>query len=143
MEKSRIEEIAMAVAMIEYYQQIVDDAKEEIRNLSEEEVAEINKGKDLIIKRQNYTKTIYSNEYKKAVEEIAKKFPPTKETTVNHTIKLTATAYTTSKRELITDKFTNLNKTQLITASKQWDGRGVPPRHLEELKAASKQTNIK
>ena len=118
MEKSRIEEIAMAVAMIEYYQQIVDNAKEEIRNLSEEEIAEINKGKDLIIKRQNYTKTIYSKEYQEAKKELEKKFPPTKETTVNHTIKLLATAYTTSKRELITDKFTNLNKTQLIAASK-------------------------
>lgn len=118
MEKSRIEEIAMAVAMIEYYQQIVDNAKEEIRNLSEEEVAEINKGKDLIIKRQNYTKTIYSKEYQEAKKELEKKFPPTKETTVNHTIKLQATAYTTSKRELITDKFTNLNKTQLKAASK-------------------------
>ena len=118
MEKSRIEEIAMAVAMIEYYQQIVDNAKEEIRNLSEEEVAEINKGKDLIIKRQNYTKTIYSKEYQEAKKELEKKFPPEKETTVNHTIKLQATAYTTSKRELITDKFTNLNKTQLKAASK-------------------------
>ena len=58
MEKSRIEEIAMAVAMVEYYQEIIDNAKEEIRNLTEEEIAEINKGKDLIIKRQNYTKTI-------------------------------------------------------------------------------------
>lgn len=118
MDKSRIEEIAMAVAMVEYYQQIIDNAKDEIRNLTEEEIAKINKGNDLIIKRQNYTKTIYSKEYKQAVEEIAKKFPPEKETTVNHTIKLTATAYTTSKRELITDKFTNMNKTQLKAASK-------------------------
>lgn len=118
MEKSRIEEIAMAVAMVEYYNEIIDNAKEEIRNLSEEEIAEINKGKDLIIKRQNYTKTIYSKEYQEAKKELEKKFPPTKETTVNHTIKLQATAYTTSKRELITDKFTNLNKTQLKVASK-------------------------
>lgn len=118
MEKSRIEEIAMAVAMVEYYNEIIDNAKEEIRNLSEEEIAEINKGKDLIIKRQNYTKTIYSKEYQEAKKELEKKFPPTKETTVNHTIKLQATAYTTSKRELITDKFTNLNKTQLKAASK-------------------------
>ena len=118
MDKSKIEEIAMAVAMVEYYQQIIDNAKDEIRNLTEEEVAKINKGNDLIIKRQNYTKTIYSKEYKQAVEEIAKKFPPTKETAVNHTIKLTATAYTTSKREIITDKFTNMNKTQLKSASK-------------------------
>lgn len=118
MEKSRIEEIAMAVAMVEYYNEIIDNAKEEIRNLSEEEVAEINKGKDLIIKRQNYTKTIYSKEYQEAKKELEKKFPPTKETSVNHTIKLQATAYTTSKRELITDKFTNLNKTQLMAASK-------------------------
>ena len=118
MEKSRIEEIAMAVAMVEYYNEIIDNAKEEIRNLSEEEIAEINKGKDLIIKRQNYTKTIYSKEYQEAKKELEKKFPPKKETSTNHTIKLQATAYTTSKRELITDKFTNLNKTQLMAASK-------------------------
>ena len=118
MEKSRIEEIAMAVAMVEFYNEIIENAKEEIRNLSEEEIAEINKGKDLIIKRQNYTKTIYSKEYQEARKELEKKFPPEKETTVNHTIKLQATAYTTSKRELITDKFTNLNKTQLKAASK-------------------------
>ena len=118
MEKSRIKEIAMAVAMIEYYQLIVDNAKKEIRNLSEEEINEINKGKDFIIKRQDYTKTIYSNEYKKAVEEIAKKFPPEKETVANHTIKLIATTYTISKRKLITNKFTNLNKKQLKSASK-------------------------
>ena len=118
MEKSRIEEIAMAVAMVEYYSKIIDNAKEEIRNLTEEEIAKINKGKDITIKRQNYTKTIYSDEYKKAIEEIAKKYPPTKETTVNHTIKLQATTYTISKRKIITDKFTQLNKTQLMTASK-------------------------
>lgn len=119
MDKSRIKEIAMAVAMVEYYQQIIDNAKDEIRNLTEEEVNEINKGRDLIIKRQNYTKTIYSKEYQEAKKELEKKFPPTKETTVNHTIKLTATVYTTSKRELITNQFTKLNKTQLKIASKK------------------------
>ena len=118
MKKSRIEEIAMAVAMVEYYNEIIENAKEEIRNLTEEEITEINKGKDLIIKRQNYTKTIYSKEYQEAKKELEKKFPPTKETTVNHTIKLQATAYTTSKRELITNKFTNLNKSQLMAATK-------------------------
>lgn len=118
MKKSRIEEIAMAVAMVEFYNEIIENAKEEIRNLSEEEIAEINNGKDLIIKRQNYTKTIYSKEYQEAKKELEKKFPPEKETTVNHTIKLQATAYTTSKRRIITDKFTNLNKSQLMAATK-------------------------
>lgn len=118
MKKSRIEEIAMAVAMVEFYNEIIENAKEEIRNLTEEEIAEINNGKDLIIKRQNYTKTIYSKEYQEAKKELEKKFPPTKETTVNHTIKLQATAYTTSKRRIITDKFTNLNKSQLMAATK-------------------------
>jgi F0F1-type ATP synthase membrane subunit b/b' len=118
MEKSKIEKLAIAVAMVEYYQQIIDNAKEEIRNLTDKEVAEINKGKDLIISRQNYTKTIYSKEYQDAKKEIEKKFPPKKETIVNHTIKLTATAYTTSKRELITEKFTNLNKAQLTAAGR-------------------------
>lgn len=119
MEKSRIEEIAIAVAMVEYYNEIIDDAKDEIRNLTDEEIAEINKGNNLLIKRQDYTKTIYSDEYKEAIKEIAKKFPPKKETMKNHTIKLQATAYTISKREIITNKFTQLNKTQLKAASKQ------------------------
>lgn len=119
MDKEKIKELAMAVAKVEYYQKIIDNAKEEIRALTDEEIDKINKGKDIIIKRQDYTKTIYSNEYKEAIKEIAKKFPPTKETIKNHTIKLQATSYTISKREIITDKFTQLNKTQLLSASKQ------------------------
>ena len=118
MEKEEIEELAMAVAMVEYYQEIIDSKKDKIRNLSEEEIAEINKGKDIIIKRQDYTKTIYSNEYKEEEKKLKAKFPPEKETTKNHTIKLEATSYTTSKREIITNKFAAMNKTQLRVASK-------------------------
>lgn len=119
MEKSRIEKIAMAVAMVEYYQNIIENAKEELRSLTDEEVEKINKSNDLIIKRQDYTKTIYSEEYKQEEKKLKEKYPPTKETTKNHTIKLQATSYTISKREIITDKFTNLNKTQLKSASKK------------------------
>lgn len=118
MEKERIEEIAMAVAMVEFYQNIIDNAKEEIRNLSEKEIDKINKSKDLVIKRQDYTKTIYSEEYKKAIEEIAKKFPPKKEKLANYSIKLQSTAYTNSKRDIITNKFAQLSKAQLNKASK-------------------------
>ena len=119
MEKLRIEEIAMAVAMCEYYQEIIDNAKEEIRNLTDEEIAEINKGNNIIIKRQDYTKTIYSEEYKQEEKKLKEKYPPTKETTKNHTIKLQATSYTNSKRDIIINKFATLNKTQLKSASKQ------------------------
>ena len=118
MDKARIEELAMAVAMVEYYQKIIDEAKDEIRNLTEEEIEKINNGKDLTVSRQNYTKTIYSEEYKQALEEIAKKFPPQKETIVNHTIKLKATAYTKSKADIIATQLANKNKTQLKVASK-------------------------
>lgn len=119
MEKLRIEEIAMAVAMVEYYQEIIDNAKEEIRALTDEEIAEINKGNNITIKRQDYTKTIYSEEYKQEEKKLKEKYPPTKETIKNHTIKLQATGYTNSKRDIITNKFATLNKTQLKSASKQ------------------------
>lgn len=119
MDKEKIKELAMAVAKVEYYQKIIDNAKEEIRALTDEEIDKINKGKDLIIKRQDYTKTIYSDEYKQEEKKLKEKYPPTKETIKNHTIKLQATSYTISKREIITDKFTQLNKTQLLSASKQ------------------------
>lgn len=118
MDKARIEELAMAVAMVEYYQKIIDEAKDEIRNLTEEEIEKINKNKDLIIKRQDYTKTIYSEEYKQALEEITKKFPPKKEKIANHSIKLLATAYTKSKADIIATQLANKNKTQLKVASK-------------------------
>lgn len=118
MDKEKIKELAMAVAKVEYYQKIIDSAKEEIRALTDEEIDKINKGKDLIIKRQDYTKTIYSDEYKQEEKKLKEKYPPTKETIKNHTIKLQATSYTISKREIITNKFTQLNKTQLMTASK-------------------------
>lgn len=118
MDKEKIKELAMAVAKVEYYQKIIDNAKEEIRALTDEEIDKINKGKDIIIKRQDYTKTIYSDEYKQEEKKLKEKYPPTKETMKNHTIKLQATSYTISKREIITDKFTNLNKTQLKAASK-------------------------
>lgn len=118
MDKEKIKELAMAVAKVEYYQKIIDNAKEEIRALTDEEIDKINKGKDIIIKRQDYTKTIYSDEYKQEEKKLKEKYPPTKETIKNHTIKLQATSYTISKREIITDKFTQLNKTQLLSASK-------------------------
>lgn len=118
MERRKLEELAMAVAMVEYYQAIIDNAKEEIRELTDEEVEKINEGKDLIIARQNYTKTIYSEEYKQAKKELEKKYPPMKETSVNHTIKLKATNYTISKAKMIIDNLANKNKSQLKVASK-------------------------
>ena len=113
MEKSKIQELANAVAMIKYYQAIVDNAKEEIRKLTEEEIKEINKGNLLQIKRQDYTKTTYSNEYKQALKEITEKYPPEKETIKNHTIKLQATSYSQSKVEIIISQITTQNKTTL------------------------------
>ena len=118
MEKSKIQELANAVVMIEYYQAIVDNAKEEIRELTEEEIKEINKGNLLQIKRQDYTKTIYSKEYKEAVAKIAEKYPPEKETIKNHTIKLQSTSYTRSKSEIIIQQIATQNKTTLKQMAK-------------------------
>lgn len=118
MEKTKIEELAMAVAMVNYYNQIIENSKDEIRSLTEEEIAKINESNDLIITRQSYTKTIYSKEFNEELAKLKVKYPPAKKTINNHTIKLTATAYTESKRKLITDKFASLNKTQLKAASK-------------------------
>lgn len=113
MEKTKIEELAMATAMVEYYQKIIENAKDEIRKLTNEEIEQINKGNDLIIQRQKYTKTIYSQDYLTAKKELEEKYPPEKAVIENHTIKLTPTAYTIAKQKLITNTFTKLNKTQL------------------------------
>ena len=118
MKKQKLIELSNAVAMVEYYNAIIENAKEEIRNLSDEEVEKINKSNLLQIKRQDYTKTIYSNEYKEAIKEIADKYPPTKETLTNHTIKLSSTNYTRSKSEIIIQQIATQNKTTLKEMAK-------------------------
>lgn len=118
MEKQELTELANAVAIVEYYNAIIENAKEKIRSLSNEEVEKINKTNLLQIKRQDYTKTIYSNEYKEAIKEIAEKYPPTKETLTNHTIKLTSTNYTKSKSEIIIEQIATQNKTILKQMAK-------------------------
>lgn len=113
-----IEELSIAIAMVEYYQTIIDNAKEELRNLTDDDIDKINTSNKLIIKRQNYTKTTYSNEYQEAKKELEKKYPPTKDIIVNHTIKLQATNYTKEKAKLLTQKLATLNKTQLKAVTK-------------------------
>lgn len=113
-----IEELAMAVAIVEHYQSIIDSKKEEIRNLTQEEINKINNGYDLQIKREKHTNTIYSAEYKEEVKKLQEKFPPKKETIENHTIKLSPTNYTRSKAEIIVSKIATMNKTQLKAACK-------------------------
>jgi len=89
MDIKRANTIADAVAQFNYYNDIIEKAKAEIRELTEKEIAIINTKSNLHIARQDYTKTIYSNEYKIEIEKLKEKFPPTKDTLKNHTITLT------------------------------------------------------
>lgn len=113
MDKQKIEELAMAVALQEYCSKVIENAKEIIRNLSEEEVREINKTTMLLINRKSSTKHTYSKEYNDALAEIKQKYPATTVSIPNHTITLTTTGYTDNRRNIIVNKILTLNKTEL------------------------------
>ena len=113
MDKQMIEELAMAVALREYCDGVIESAKDIIRNLSDEEIREINKTTMLLINRKSSTKHTYSAEYNKALAEIKQKYPATSISIPNHSITLTTTGYTDSRRDIIVNEVLTLNKTEL------------------------------
>lgn len=125
MDIKRANTIADAVAQYEYYKNIIENAKEDIRKITEEEIAKINQKSNLHIDRQDYTKTIYSNEYKAEIEKLKEKFPPTKETMKNHTITLTLSNANVIEKANTIQEIAKQSKTQVkkLAASIQKEKR--------------------
>ena len=125
MDIKRANTIADAVAQYEYYKNIIEKAKEEIRQLSNEEIAKINQKSNLHIDRQDYTKTIYSNEYKEGIEKLKVLYPPTKETIQNHTITLTLSNANVIEKANTIQEIAKQSKTQVkkLAASLQKEKR--------------------
>ena len=125
MDIKRANTIADAVAQFNYYNDIIEKAKAEIRELTEKEVATINAKSNLHIARQDYTKTIYSNEYKIEVEKLKEKYPPTKDTLKNHTITLTLSNANVIEKASTIQEIAKQSKTQVkkLAASIQKEKR--------------------
>ena len=69
-------------------------------------------------KREDKPITTRGVEYDKKVKALKAEYPTITTYEENGKITLTATNYTVSKKDIITNKFIALNKTQLKTASK-------------------------
>lgn len=113
MNNDELRELGLLVAIKEYCESKIEASKEKFRKMTNEEIAEINKGIFLSIKQKDYTKTTYTNEYKQAVKELQEKFPPIKETFENYSMELNATSYSNSKAEIIIKDIFTQNKTTL------------------------------
>ena len=131
MDKNELKELGIALAMYDYYKEIIENAKEKIRSMTDEEVKEINEGIFLTVDRAKDTKKTYKEGYKEAKKELTakleKEYLESKVEILNHKITLRATSYSQSKAEIITKDIATLNKTTI----------------QELAKSASKKANIK
>lgn len=113
MEKEELKRIGLIVALEDYCKKEIEKAKTIFRNLTPEEIAKINETIFLTITPKNYTKTTYTEEYKKAVKKLQEEYPPIKETIENYSMELNATNYSNSKADIIIQNIFTQSKTAL------------------------------
>lgn len=118
MTSDELRELGVAIAMCKHYEEVVEKAKDKIREMTEEEIEQINEGIFLNIARKDYIQTTYSSEYKQELKKLQEKFPPEKTTKHNHTITLNATSYSTSKANIIINEIATKNKTTIQAIAK-------------------------
>lgn len=119
MENFDINEIAMLVSIEKYAHDKIEEFKAYCRIAPQNEIDKINNKNAIHIKRENKPITTRGEEYDKKVKELKLKYPTRTTYEENGKITLTASNYTISKKDIITNKFLTLNKTQLLSASKQ------------------------
>lgn len=118
MEKFNIEEIATLIAIQKYANDKIEAFKKYCRIAPQTEIDKINSSNHLTIKRDNKPITTRGAEYDLKVEELKQKYPTKTTYEENGKITLTVSNYTITKKDIITNKFITLNKTQLMKANK-------------------------
>lgn len=122
MEKEELRKLGVIIALQEYCDAIIENAKEKMRKMTKEEVNKINESIFLEVSRKNNVKISYPKEYKDMEkifkEELQKKYPPTVETRENYTITCKSTSYSRSKAEIVVNDILTQNKTTLQEMAK-------------------------
>ena len=113
MDKDELRRLGLIVAIADYCENELKNAKEKFRNMTKKEIEKINEGIFLMVKPKDYTKTTYPEEYNTELKKLKEKYPATKEKIENYSIELTATSYSNSKAEIIINEMLDKNKKEL------------------------------
>lgn len=124
MNKEELRELGVAIALYEYYGEVIENAKTKIREMTPEEIKAINDGIFFEIARKSSPKTTYPKAYKaeKALfeEELKEKYKSeiVTDERPNYAVTLTSTSYSRSKAEIIAKDIATKNKTEIQQMAK-------------------------
>lgn len=113
MDNKAIEELAMAVALRDYCEEVIERNKELLRAMAQEEVDKINKTRMLIIKRSTQTTSTYPSEYNEEIKKLKSKFTKITTSIPNHKIEFITTGYTDNRKDIIVNEILTLNQSEL------------------------------
>ena len=115
--------LGQIIALKKYCEDYLDEYKDTIRSMTNEEIKNLNQNTFFEIARKDFTKTIYPEEYKQEEKALKEKHKDTtiKDTRANYSITFTATSYSKAKTEIIVNNILTCTKTELknMVASKR------------------------
>lgn len=115
--------LGQIIALKKYCEDYLDEYKDTIRSMTNEEIKNLNQNTFFEIARKDFTKTIYPEEYKQEEKALKEKHKDTtiKDTRANYSITFTATSYSKARTEIIVNNILTCTKTELknMVASKR------------------------
>lgn len=115
--------LGQIIALKKYCEDYLEEYKPTFREMSKEELEEVNKNTFFEISRKDFTKTTYPEEYKQEEKALKEKYKDStvKDTKQDYSITYTATSYSKAKTEIIVNNILTCTKTELknMVASKR------------------------
>lgn len=115
--------LGQIIALKKYCEDYLEEYKPTFREMSKEELEEVNKNTFFEITRKDFTKTTYPEEYKQEEKALKEKYKDStvKDTKQDYSITYTATSYSKAKTEIIVNNILTCTKTELknMVASKR------------------------
>lgn len=107
--------LGQIIALKKYCEDYLEEYKPQLREMTKEEIEELNKNTFFEISRKDSTKIIYPEEYKQEEKALKEKYRDTiiKDTRANYAITFTATSYSKAKTEIIVSNILTRTKTEL------------------------------
>lgn len=124
MNKEELRELGVAVALYEYYGEIIENAKDKLRQMTKDEIKAINDGIFIEVSRKSSPKTTYPKEYTKEKKDFESTLKEKYKDEIvtderpDFAVTITSTSYSRSKGEIIAKDIATRNKTEIQAMAK-------------------------
>lgn len=114
--------LGQIIALKQYCEDYLEEYKDIMRNMTNEEIENLNRNMFFKVMRKDFTKTTYPEEYKQEEKALKEKYRNSivKDTKRNYSVTFSSTSYSESKTKVIIDNILTCTKTELknMVASK-------------------------